>query len=203
MIGALKKLTVWDAVVVAAGVAVVVGLQVDGSGAVVEANRSYTSATRVEMAGAIPRRSYESAVAAFEIFRDNPAYHGAFAIGAGGGFGRSDNYGTQAGADASALATCEGYTSDCQIIARLSPVTSRAFEGVSLSYGQARQIDTFSTTRGKTALAFGEDGHWGLGWNYWSRRWAEQTAMEQCRARELPDRPELPGKGTCRVVLSR
>ncbi|WP_371225479.1 hypothetical protein [Roseovarius sp. 2305UL8-3] len=194
-----KTLTLTDAVVVVAGLLVIVWLQVRDT---TPAPRPlYTVEKQVDTFGAPPRRSQKNASAAYEAFLTIRGYYGAFASTGDGAFGWSDNYTSQAHADKIALARCAEFSEGCQVIARLRPEVVIEFQGRDLSHAQAEALDRFQGLPNHKAIALSDSGAWGAAWARTAPFVAKQAALTQCRTNIRKQYGPNRGDTACHLVV--
>lgn len=128
-------------------------------------------------------------------------FYAAFAFNPEGGFGWADNYATQAGADAAAMAWCREEGEGCEIILRIAPEQPADIDGQSLSKTAALAVGEYGGRPASKALALSDLGDWGMAWGRNNRLEAAEAAMAMCRARLDVEVPGAIETGACRVVL--
>ncbi|MBS8226254.1 hypothetical protein [Vannielia litorea] len=138
---------------------------------------------------------------AYGEFLAGPAWHGAFAVGAGGAFGAVSGYADRGVTRADALAHCAAWAENCRIVAEILPATplSRAAPPVSGPQAEAL-IDLQRSRAGQRAFAVDARGYWGSAWGFAARKGAEAKAMAECRAAQT--RGHAPGRPgfACKLV---
>lgn len=126
-------------------------------------------------------------------------YFGAFAEGEGGAYGWARGFATGAAAESAALDLCRRHGEGCRIVADILPQGVTFAPPDSLSFDQAQALRAVETRFGPRAFARASDGTWGTAEED-TLAAATSAAMEACNAGRTPDadRPLPP----CEVIAT-
>lgn len=198
MLRALLRIMTWrDWAVVAAGLAVVVGIE--------HARPPAPPAVLAPPPGAAPAvfdqpadlRIDPAFILPPEVAQllhdtmDGQSYFGAFALGGQGGYGWTVGYGSAQAARATALASCAQHDDGCRVVADLWPQGLTDPPADSLSFVQAESYRQTRAQTGPRAFARALDGAYGsargLTWQE-----ARSVAIARCNAGREGRPPFLP-----------
>jgi hypothetical protein len=185
-----SKLTLWDRIVVAAGLMLVVMLGVMPP---IGQPRAVQVGDMLVPMSAEVRKAYRN-------WDTAAAYSGAFAVSdSGRAWGWSDAHNTLPAARANAIAHCAHFGAGCRVVDWCAAPAGKS----GLAARVQAEVDAFQSQAGAGAFAISDNGasHWVAGQD--TPEAAARAALQGCETARKKDQPAYLPDWPCRIYLSR
>ncbi len=129
-------------------------------------------------------------------------YFGAFVLGKNG-FGWTTDYNALSAAIVDARTFCERNTTECEVIATITPEGGDLPGDVTLANDTRGELGSLRFSPGAKALAISENGAWGSSFGNLTIWQARAEAISQCLLQHRAGQADYLPVWPCRVVWSR